>query len=643
MSGVHARVGGLVVIVVALAGLLLGGAGAASAHPTLLFTDPAAETAVPDAPQSITLMFNETVTIGPRAVILLDHTGADIPVAAVDTGHDGHVVTARPAVTLRPGTYTVRWQATGRDGDLVEEDFRFAVGVALAGDAAGNGGAQSISWTDAGLRWLLFAGLAMALGGLIGQRFTASARTENPALPPVRSWVAGGMLVGLVAAVGLGVRVVSGAGSVSVLWRAGPGAVVAVETAGFLAALALCATGRRRWSLLVLAPLVAVVAAEGVRSHADTAAPGWGAMLTGVHLCAAAIWVGALLHTTRAVMSWRHHPAAVRWVLTGYLRLAAWTFAVVITTGVVSALLLLPLSEAASTTYGRVLLVKLALVGTAAGLALTGRATARRGGRIPKLPRVMSAEGAVLVIVLAASATLVSTPPPVGGTPQPPPPSPTGPVVPLGTLAGQIGVAVAASDGQLVVRLTAPRGDYYATQHDRRYALSGRLGAEDATLAWRGCGQGCFVAPVTWAGGDNVLTLRAEAQDAPGGTVSLLVPWPPKPGGDDLTRAVAAMRAAGQITVYESVTSDTSSGPREPMPLDLAADFFLSQEPYAAGTAPIVSRISGDGRPVRLALGYPTASINVALTLDAAGRITDETLTDTGHLVARRFVYPDPD
>ena len=34
---------------------------------------------------------------------------------------------------------------------------------------------------------------------------------------------------------------------------------------------------------------------------------------------------------------------------------------------------------------------------------------------------------------------------------------------------------------------------------------------------------------------------------------------------------------------------------------------------------------------------------NVLLTLDRAGRITDETLTDPSHLVTRRIVYPDHD
>ena len=196
-----------------------------------------------------------------------------------------------------------------------------------------------------------------------------------------------------------------------------------------------------------------------------------------------------------------------------------------------------------------------------------------------------------------------------------------------------------------VVRLSTPRrGDYYAPEPDQEYALTGRLatsGIGGGTLDFGGCGQGCFVAPARWGDGDNVLTLRVDAPGWEGGTVSELVPWPTKPGGDDLARAVELLRAAGDITVYEAVTSDTSVGTSDPQRLDLSAAFFLEQEPYAAGTAPVAVRISqGDG-PVRLALGYPAASMNVLLTLDDQGRISEETLTDTKHLVTRRFVYSD--
>jgi copper transport protein len=636
------RAAGVLYMLVALAMLGLASAGTAAAHPTLLFTDPAADTAVPVAPQAITLMFNEPVTIGADAIVVLDKDGQRVPTGVATTARGGQVLTTRPAAPLPPGSYTVRWRATGTDGDLVEEEFRFGVGYALTAAAPGAQG-PPIAWLSAALRWLLFAGFAIAFGGLIAGRFTATARAENPKLPAPRSLIAGALVAALAAAAGLAAQVVVEAGRLDVLWRDGSGAVVSVEVVGLAAALALLAMRRRAWALV---PLLMVIGAEGWRSHAHAAAGAWGAVLTAVHLAAAATWVGALVAMTLAVLAWRREPAAVRWVLTGYMRLAVWTFAVVVGTGVVSALLLLPLSQVFSIDYGRVLLIKLALVVAAAALALTGRWIQRSEARIPKLLTVIRAESLTLVAVLALSATLVSTPP-VKGAVQPAPPEPTGPVLPLGALAGQIGVAVAASDGQLVVRLSAPRrGDYYAAQPDRHYTLSGRYGRPDGTeaaLSFRGCGQGCFVAHPVWGDGDNVLSLAAGADDAKGAAVSLLVRWPTLPGADDLTRAVAATRAAGELTVYESVTSDSTTGTGEPTPLDLSAEFFISQEPFQAGNAPLAVRLSGGSGATRLALGYPAASINVLLTLDRAGRITDETLTDPSHLVIRRIVYPDHD
>lgn len=627
----------LVLALVAAAGV---GAGVAGAHPTLLFTDPGSDTAVSDPPQSITLLFNEPVTPGAPAIVLHDGAGRDIPVGVAETARDGHVLTARPADTLAPGTYTVRWQVTGADGDLVEQDFRFAVGLALTGDGSADGG-QSTSWTDAALRWLLFLGLAVALGGLVAERVTTTARRENPSLPVLRSAVVPGALIGLVGVLGLGVHLTASAGEVSVWWQGRSGLVLLTEAAGLILAIAVAAAGRREWAA---APLLLVVAAEGLRSHANVAAPGWGGVVTAVHLAAAAIWVGALLHTVRAVRAWWGERPAVRWVLAGYTRWAVGIFLVVVATGTVSALLLIPLSALLSTTYGQVLVVKLVLVAAAAGLALAARRSLRSPERTALIRRRIRAESIVVIAVLGVSAALVSTTP-AGTAPQPGPPPPAGPVLPLGALAGQVGVSVAASDGQLVVRLSTPRrGDYYAPEPDQDFSLTGRIdtaGTDGATLSLRGCGPGCFVAPATWRGGDNVLTLGAAARGWQGGTVSLLVPWPTGPGSDDLARAVAATRAAGVLTVYESVTSDTSGPVPEPQQLDLPADFFLAQEPYADGTAPIAARLPHQGGAVRLALGYPAAGMNVLLTLDDAGRISEETLTDTKHLVTRRFLYPE--
>jgi copper transport protein len=617
-------------------GLLIGpGAGIAGAHPTLLFTEPAAQSAVAASPPLITLLFNEPVTIGERAIVLLDQAGREVPIGAAALAREGRFVTARPAHALDPGTYTVRWRATGADGDQIEQEFRFAVGVALT-QAAAAGSADEPAWGEAGLRWLLFAGLAIAVGGLVAQRFTATAREQRPTLPPLRSWAPAG-IVALVGVVGLIALRVTGAGSLSAVWDGRAAVVLLAEGAGLLAALAAAKAGR--WALV---PLAVVVVAEGIRSHANTAAGAWGAVLTGVHLAAVTIWIGALLHTARAIIAWRQVPAAVRWVLVSYLRLAVWTYLVVVATGVASALVVIPLSQLTSATYGRVLLIKLALVAAATAAALAARRIHRDPSRARLLRRVMATETGVLIVVLVASAVLVSTPTPTGSASASIAPQPRGPSVPLGALAGQVGISVTASDGLLVVRMSAPRrGDYYAPQPEQPFTLATSVG--DTVLTLTGCGNGCFYARPVWRDGDNVLTLRAGADGWAGGDSALIVSWPPKPGANDLAAAVAATRGAGMLTVYETVTSNTTGAAPQPGRLEIDAGFFLSQEPYADGTAPIAARISPPGSPVRLALGYPAASIDVELTLDDRGRIASEKLTDAKHLVTRRIVYPDHD
>jgi len=154
----------------------------------------------------------------------------------------------------------VRWRAIGTDGDLVEEEFRFGVGYALTAAAASSIG-PSTAWLSAALRWVLFAGFAIAFGGLIAEKFTSSARAENPRLPALRSWIAGGLLAALAGAAGLAVQVVADAGRVSALWRNGSGLVVSAEAATLLAAIVLVGIRRRPWALL---PLLVVFGAEGV-------------------------------------------------------------------------------------------------------------------------------------------------------------------------------------------------------------------------------------------------------------------------------------------------------------------------------------------------------------------------------------------
>ncbi|MGH3433644.1 MAG: copper resistance protein CopC [Thermocrispum sp.] len=633
------RLARLALVVVAAWAALLASAAPASAHPVVLFTDPALDGATPESPRAVTLVFNEAVTVNARAITVTDLRDRNIPVGAARTVKDGTVVTAPVRAELAPGTYEVRWTATGVDGHGVDGEFRFAIGTAASGAGAASS-ADDPDWAAAGLRWLLLAGFALAFGGLIGERITASARRENPRLPPLRPWSPHGAGLGLLAATTAGVLLAADAESPAALWQATPGQVALVDAAGFLLALLLMTTRARPWALL---PLLAIPLAEGVASHSNVEMPITGAALTGVHLAAAATWAGALLHTGRSVLRWRATPPAVRWVLLAYARIAAWVFVLVVATGLTMALLLVPLPALITTPYGQSLLIKLALVAAATALALAGRWALRRQ-RLGRVTGTVRVEATTLVAVLAATAVLVSTPTPTGPDGAPPPPAPHGVAVPAGGLAGQIGVNVVASRGQVVVRLSTPRrGNYYGPYDRPDYELSGQLqaaSADPAPVEFRSCGGGCFVARVTWRDGGNVLTLHAGATSWRGGTYAAVIPWPAKPADDLVKRTIRVMRELNDFALYEATTSDTSTAMPDPIPLTVDGKLFLSNEPYNSGVAPIAAQARTASGATRLLMGFPAARAHASITLDGLGRITEETLTGPKHLVKRRFVYP---
>ncbi|MGH3680251.1 MAG: copper resistance CopC/CopD family protein [Natronosporangium sp.] len=625
-----------VLVATAVVVAVLATAGPASAHATLLVTTPLADGAVAEPPSHVELVFNERVVV--HEVALRDAAGKRYPLGAASLGGGGRAVMVPVEAELPTGAYAVRWEVTGTDGDRHGDEFRFAVGAAVVAPGTSIGGLD-VAWGSAGLRALLFAALAVALGGLVGQWLVAGARAVNPELPEVSSWLPVATLAGAGAAVGLAVPL---AGQ---LLGSTPGRVLLAELVGFAAAAGLVALRRPMWAVV---PLLAVVAAEGIRSHAQTSQPGWGAVLTGLHLAAVAVWVGALLHVVRAGWAWRASRAAVWWLVSGYSRLALWLAAGVVAAGVVLALLLVPLDALTSTSYGRTLLVKLGLVITAVALAATGRWLLRRRRDPARLARTATAEASVLVVVLAVSGVLTATPPAGQQSTHPPPPPPVGPVQPIGTMAGQLGLALAASDGQLVVRVSTPRlGDYYDVPADRTFTLGGRLAPADGepvTVDFRACGDDCFVAGAGWAEGDNLLTLRADAEGWRGGEASVVVPWPVTAIGDqELGRVVGAMDRAGEFTVVESISSDTSRPMPEPAPLPIDAGTFLSDEPYGTGVAPqgvVLPDDGGDGR-MRLRLGFPAERRFAELVVDTDGRILSEVLTGPKHVIRRSFLYQD--
>ena len=632
----------MLMVAAAVVVLLIAAPTPAQAHPTLLYTTPAADAAEPASPSTVVLVFTEPVTATPNALAVIDEAGRQTPVGELASGRQGRAVTARISRRLPVGVYTLRWRVTGADGDLVESSFRFAVGAPITDPARGaSAGGSGPAWPAAALRWLLLAGLAVALGGGLGARITDAARSARPSLPPVSDWPSGvAAVIGAAATLGLAAWLAADAG-LAALTGSTAGRALLAEVVAFTVAALLAATGARRWGWL---PLLTVPIAEGARGHAAQAEPGWGALTTGVHVAAAALWLGALVHVVRTAAVWRAVPVAVWWTVLGYARWAAWLVAAVVATGIVSALVLVPVPAVTTTAYGRILLVKLAVVAAAAAAAVTARRRLRRGpDATPGLARAARVEACVLAGVLGVTAVLVSTAPAGDRQPALAPP-PVGVVLPWATLAGQVGVALAASQGQVVVRLATPeRGDYYTPARQApAYRLSATVvapGQPARRLRLRGCGEGCFVAPVAWGTGDNLLTVRAAATGWTGGTVSAVLPLPARPAPQRLAAAVAATNRAGPVTVYETVTSDTSTPPPEPTVLRLPAAAFVATEPYSAGIAPHVVALPADPGTARLAVGFPAEGRYAELVLDADNRIVDEILVDPKHLIRRRLVY----
>jgi len=278
------------------------------------------------------------------------------------------------------------------------------------------------------LRWLMLAGLAGALGGLAGRGLARQYKGTAPApLPP--PWALRSALLGVTATAALtGVLFAARAlvslpthPGVAPLLATGQGELTAIEWVGFV--LAAAALRLRRPGLSVL-PLLGVIVAESIRAHPEGIVPVGGALLTICHLTPAVMWAGMLLYTLRAAVAWRHDPVAMRGLVRLYANAVVWLFAVVVLTGVVTVLVLVPLGSLLSTAYGIVVIVKAALVAVVAGLAIAGRVwlghePSPDAGPAPATIR----ECCVLAAVLAVTAVLTVLTPPAAPSRAAAPPS----------------------------------------------------------------------------------------------------------------------------------------------------------------------------------------------------------------------------
>ena len=101
---------------------------AASAHPKLVRSTPAANATVASAPTSISATFNEQITPALSKLTLFDAAARVVHLDSLTAAAgDNKTLVAKTTAKLAPGRYTVRWQAAGGDGHPMKGEFTFVV------------------------------------------------------------------------------------------------------------------------------------------------------------------------------------------------------------------------------------------------------------------------------------------------------------------------------------------------------------------------------------------------------------------------------------------------------------------------------------------------------------------------------------
>ena len=132
----------------------------ASAHATLVSTDPGDGSILALAPKSVQLQFNEAVT--PAVVSVIDAAGTTRDDATVRVAGDTIVVTLPD--NLPRGTHVVSYRVTSEDGHPVAGSMVFSIGA-----ATGAAGEREQAGSVNGLIWLarigVYLGLFVGVGG----------------------------------------------------------------------------------------------------------------------------------------------------------------------------------------------------------------------------------------------------------------------------------------------------------------------------------------------------------------------------------------------------------------------------------------------------------------------------------------------
>jgi copper transport protein len=402
---------------------------AALGHASIQDSKPAPRQRLERAPTRVEIDFDQSVKLFGSGIQVFDSRGrAYAHGNRLESGGHALIATLAPLPT---GAYTVRWQALSDDGHVVSGIYTFGVRVP-APEPTQAYGASGPTPTENVLRWLEFVCLALLIGGIAFRLVLLP-----PAVPrPLERAFYTLALTGAVGAIQIG--------TVAFMLRAEDalqlpfgrflyadlspfaggtrfGIAYIVMTLGFafVGALVFLAwlTGRRR-SFLVPALALSLVLVSGLslsgHSAVDPPSSKWSELADWVHLATASLWVGGLVMLLAAFLT---APELRRQAFVRFARLAPPLIGLLLAAGIYLGILRLPAAhDLWTSSYGRVLIVKLSLVALA--LAWGGfhhfvvEPRLARPGVQSRVRGSLAGEMTVGLAVLLVAAFLVNAKPP---------------------------------------------------------------------------------------------------------------------------------------------------------------------------------------------------------------------------------------
>jgi copper transport protein len=446
-----------ITVVAAVAAASLALPAAAWAHAALLQTTPVASRVVNTAPAQVTLRYSEPVE--PRfAIVSVTNAAGDKEAAGAPARSPANADTlVVPLKKLAEGWYLVYWRVISVDGHPVRGAFTFAVGPNPG--PAPQFVIPSTSETAAtpklvAARWVAFLAMMAAIGLFVLRIAVARpvvARVSGTRLRDVSIAFGVASAVALVAipvyfllsTAEFALRSFWSFGALFPLVRVsafGRGwldleIVFALFVGAATVAIWLDRPERRQRSVAAFLALVgalvaagAVLLVPGTAGHAGQTAPrGLSLVFDWLHLVAGSVWVGGLigLVVLAATLPAARRVAALVVCVPRFSNVALVSVLVLIGAGIGSAVQHLPtIASLWQTSYGKALLVKIALLGAALLLAAVNllrtvprfRACAQRPELGPPaaslLRRVVAGESLLVAGAVLAAALLSSLAPP---------------------------------------------------------------------------------------------------------------------------------------------------------------------------------------------------------------------------------------